>query len=303
MTNLPELFPGFETRTFTTSGAEIFARIGGSGPPLLLLHGYPQSHACWHKIAPGLAEAFTLVLPDLRGYGASSCPPPDQDHHVYAKRAMAQDMVEVMAALGFERFHLVGHDRGGRVAYRLALDHGERVERLAVLDIVPTAEVWSGFDAEDARGKFHWTFLAQAAPLPEAMIQASPVVWHEALLARWSASGGLSHFAPQALAHYRAFFTEPERIQAMCEDYRAGATIDRDLDEADRQAGRRIGCPTLAIWGGGRAIGTVSNASPLDIWRSWCPQVTGEALPCGHFLAEEAPDETLAALLRFLQAA
>ncbi len=301
MTDLPELFPGFEARSFTTGGAEIFARIGGSGPPLLLLHGYPQTHACWHKIAPRLAEAFTLVLPDLRGYGSSSCPLPDQSHSVYAKRAMAQDMVEVMAALGHERFRLVGHDRGARVAYRLALDHGARVERLAVLDIVPTADVWNGFDAKDARGKFHWTFLAQAAPLPEAIIEANPVVWHEALLARWSGSGEMSHFSREALAHYRAFFTEPERIMAMCEDYRAGATVDYALDEADREAGRRIACPTLAIWGGGRAIGTVSGANPLDIWRGWCTQVTGHPLPCGHFLAEEAPGETLSVLLPFLQ--
>ena len=303
MSDLPELFPGFEARRIATQGAEIFARIGGSGPPLLMVHGYPQTHACWHKIAGQLAEHFTVVLPDLRGYGASSCPVPDAEHHAYSKRAMAQDLVEAMAALGHERFRLVGHDRGARVSYRLALDHGERVERLAVLDIVPTGDVWNAFDAADARGKFHWSFMAQPAPLPEAMIEANPIAWHEGLIARWCGTGDLSPFSQEALAHYRASFTEPARIQAMCEDYRAGATVDHDHDETDRGAGHKIAGPTLAVWGGGRTVGIVSGSGPLETWRSWCTDVTGTPLPCGHFLAEELPEETLAALLPFLQGA
>lgn len=300
MSDLPELYPGFEIRRIATGGAEIFARTGGSGPPLLLVHGYPQSHACWHKIAARLAEHFSVVLPDLRGYGASSCPAPDPEHNVYSKRAMAQDLVEVMEALGHARFRLVGHDRGGRVAYRLALDHGDRVERLAVLDIVPTGDVWNAFDAVDARGKFHWSFLAQPAPLPEAMIAANPATWHEGLMARWSGTGDLSPFSDEALAHYRAAFTQPDRIEAMCEDYRAGATVDHAQDEADRDAGHKITCPTLAIWGAGRTVGTVTGAEPLDVWQRWCTDVTGGPLPCGHFLAEEAPEETLDKVLPFL---
>lgn len=298
MSGLPDLFPGFETRTIETSGAEIFLRLGGSGPPLLLLHGYPQTHVCWHKVAGGLAAHYTLVIPDLRGYGASSCPETDPEHLTYSKRAMAADMVEVMSALGHERFRLVGHDRGGRVAYRLALDHGDRLERLAVLDIVPTLDVWQEHGPRDALGKFHWALLAQPAPLPETLIGADPDYWLEHLLKAWNGAGDLTPFDAGALEHYRTCFREPERIHTTCEDYRAGATCDPEMDAQDRAGGRRITCPTLAVWGQARDKGFVSKA--LDIWQDWCTDVRGGPIACGHFLAEERPQETLEALLPFL---
>lgn len=299
MNTLPDLFPGFDERRIKTSGAEIFLRTGGNGPPLLCLHGYPQSHVMWHRVAPELAKHFTLVCADLRGYGASSCPPTDTAHETYGKRAMALDMVEVMAALGHDRFRLAAHDRGARVAYRLALDHGDKVERLAVLDIVPTLDAWVDFNAKGAMGKFHWTFLAQAAPLPETVIGADPVAWHETLMARWSAAASLTPFAEEAMAHYRSAFSDPAHIHAFCEDYRAGYTVDHASDRSDQEAGNTISCPTLVLWGGGRSVGTVSNT--LEVWQTWCEDVRGQALPCGHFLAEERPEETAALLSDFFQ--
>ena len=297
MSDLPELFPGFESRRIETSGAEIFLRTGGDGPPLLCLHGYPQTHAMWHRVAPVLSRHFTLVLADLRGYGASSCPASDPSHTPYGKRAMAQDMVEAMAKLGHDRFRLAAHDRGARVAYRLALDHEACVERLALLDIVPTLDAWDGFDPTGAMGKFHWTFLAQPEPLPETVIGAASQHWHETMIGRWSSAGDLSPFSPDALEHYRASFCDPSRIHASCEDYRAGYTIDRDLDQADRDAGRKIACPSLVLWGGGRSLGTVSNT--LQVWQQWCENVQGQAMECGHFIAEEMPEETARLLSEF----
>lgn len=297
-TDLPELFPGFERRTFTTRGAEIFARIGGSGAPLVLLHGYPQTHAMWHRMAPELAKHFTLVMLDLRGYGSSSVPADAPDHFSYSKRAMAQDVCDVMDTLGHRRFLVCGHDRGGRVAYRLALDAQDRVERLAVLDIVPTFDMWHRLTPQLALKTFHWTFLAQPAPWPERMIGVDPLAWLEAKVGDWNGIGGVSVFTPEALAHYRAFFAQPERLHATCEDYRAGASYDLRADEADRAAGKKIGCPVLALWGKVGIPGKTDG--PLAIWRTWCDNVEGRAINCGHFLAEEAPDETLAALLPFL---
>ncbi|HZV21696.1 MAG TPA: alpha/beta hydrolase [Hyphomicrobiales bacterium] len=295
---LPELFPGFEQRRFKTRGAEIFARIGGKGPPLVLLHGYPETHAMWHRMAPKLAEHFTLIIPDLRGYGSSSIPSSDPDHFSYSKRAMAQDVCDVMDALGHGSFFVCGHDRGGRVAYRLALDEPSRVLRLCVLDIIPTYEMWHRLTPELAMKVFHWTFLAQPAPWPEKMIGADPIGWLDEKIGAWNGTGGLSVFAPEALAHYRAFFSEPERLHATCEDYRAGATYDLKADEADKKAGKRILCPALALWGSAGIPGKTDG--PLAIWREWCADVKGEAIACGHFLPEEAPGETLAALRGFL---
>jgi haloacetate dehalogenase len=298
-TNLPDLFPGFQRRTFKTRGAEIFARVGGSGVPLVLLHGYPQTHVIWHRMAEKLAEHFTLVIPDLRGYGSSSIPADEPDHFSYSKRAMAQDVCDVMDELGHRRFLVCGHDRGARVAYRLALDSPERVERLAVLDIIPTFDMWHRLTPQLALKTFHWTFLAQPAPWPERMIGADPVAWLEEKVGDWNGIGGVSVFTPEALAHYRAFFTQPERLHATCEDYRAGATYDLRADEADRAAGRKISCPVLALWGKVGIPGKTDG--PLAIWRTWCDNVQGQAINCGHFLPEEAPDETLAALLPFLK--
>ncbi len=297
MTDLPELFPGFEARCVHTRGAEIFARLGGEGPPLVLLHGYPQTHAMWHRVAPELAKSFSLTIPDLRGYGSSSIPADSAKHFTYSKRAMAQDVCDIMDAQGHRQFLICGHDRGGRVAYRLALDEPGRVLRLAVLDIVPTYDMWHRLTPELAMKSFHWTFLAQPAPWPERLIGADPIGWLEDKLGSWNSSGAV--FAAGALEHYRAFFAQPERLHATCEDYRAGATYDLKADEEDREAGRKIACPTLALWG--TAGIPAKSDSPLGIWRSWCEDVRGEAINCGHFLAEEAPEATLAALIPFLQ--
>ncbi|MFA6264789.1 MAG: alpha/beta hydrolase [Pseudolabrys sp.] len=299
MPELAELFPGFAIHRAETSAGRIFARAGGGGAPLLLLHGYPQTHAMWHRIAPALAERFTLVMPDLPGYGASSVPQASADHAPYDKRSMAKALVEMMSALGHDRFHLCGHDRGGRVAYRLALDHAARVTRLATLDIVPTAEMWHAMDMKMAMKVYHWLFLAQPAPLPEMMIAKDPAYYLEWTLASWTKAKDLSAFDARALAHYRTAFAEPH-IHALCEDYRAGATTDLVNDDADRVAGRTIGCPMLALWG---AAGIPSETSgPLDIWRRWAPRVQGHAIDSGHFMPEENPGETASALLEFFGA-
>jgi haloacetate dehalogenase len=298
MSTLPDLYPGFaERRIETAANVAIHLRTGGSGPPLLLLHGYPQTHAMWHRLAPELARHATLVIPDLRGYGASSAPPGDAEHTAYSKRAMAQDCVAVMRTLGHERFAVAGHDRGARVAYRLALDHPEAIARLAVLDIIPTGEVWRRAGAEWALRAYHWPFLAQPAPMPETLIGKDPVYYLEHTLASWARPRNLSPFAPEALQHYRALLQDPARVHAACEDYRAGATIDRTLDDADLAAGRRIACPTLVLWASHYLAG-----SPLDIWRAWCTDVAGVAIASGHFLAEENAQDTLAALIPFLTA-
>ncbi len=300
MTAMSDLYPGFREVHHALGDAKIYARVGGSGPPLLLLHGYPQTHACWHKIAPDLARNFTLVVPDLRGYGRSRGPAvSDEAHLAYSKRAMAADMVALMRLLGHERFAVVSHDRGARVGYRLALDHPDRVTRLVTLDIVTTLDAWTDMNMANAVGRFHWPFLARPAPFPETMIGHDPVYFLDYLLAQWTATKDLSAFDPRALADYRTCFSKPEVIHASCEDYRAGAGCDPELDAADRKAGRQIGCPMLAIWGASRKSGFVNK--PLDTWRSWCPQVIGGPIESGHFLAEEAPAETVAAIMPFLK--
>ena len=290
------MFEGFTERRIATSGAEIHAVVGGDGPPLALLHGYPQTHVMWHRVVPRLAEAFTVVAPDLRGYGRSSKPPGGEGSANYAKRAMARDVVEVMAALGHDRFLLAGHDRGGRVAYRLALDHPDRVRRLATLDIMPTLEQFERMDRRGALGSFHWFLLAQPSPLPERLIGGDPVSFLHDLLSRWS--GAESPFAPEAMADYERSFRDPETVRATCDDYRAGATIDCDLDAADRDAGRRIACPMLALWGD---RGGDRRAVMMEVWERWATDLRGAAIPCGHFLPEEAPSETAAALLDFFR--
>jgi haloacetate dehalogenase len=289
------MFEGFKHVRITTKEAEIDTVTKGSGPPLLLVHGYPQTKAMWHKIAPGLAERFTVVATDSRGYGASSRPPAGDDHTGYSKRRMAVDLIEVMAALGFDRFAVAGHDRGGRVAYRMALDHPRRVTRLAVLDIVPTYEQFAAVDRQAALGSFHWYFLAQPAPFPERLIGADPEYFIRHMLGSWAGTPG--HFSDEALAEYVRCFKDPDVIHASCEDYRAGAFVDCQLDEADLKAGRKIACPVLAIWGDrGRPH---KRRQVMETWQRWADDVRGEGLPCGHFLPEEAPAETRAALERF----
>jgi len=293
-----DLFPGFETRTIETIGAEIFLRVGGSGPPVLMLHGYPQTHAMFHKIAPDLARNFTVVVPDLRGYGDSSCPANDPDNFTYSKRAMGQDMVHVMQALGFTLFNVVGHDRGGRVAYRMALDYPERVQRLAVLDIVPTHAMWHGLSVDLAMKVYHWLFLAQPSPLPEMLIARAPNDYQDYTMATWTKTHDLSAFAEDALRHYHRFFADPAHIKATCDDYRAGQTYDLHADEADFEAGNKITCPLFALWGDAGIPG--ETESPLEIWRQWGSRVSGMAIDSGHFVAEENPEATLLALVQFL---
>ena len=293
------MLEGFATRRIDTSEASIHLAFGGAGPPLLLLHGYPQSHVCWHLVAPRLARHFTVVCPDLRGYGESRGPAEDTaDHAAYSKRAMARDQVAVMSALGFERFGVTGHDRGGRVAYRLALDHPERVSRLALLDIVPTAEMVARVDRILAYGSYHWFFLAQPFDLPERLIAADPDFYLDWTVASWAGEGAA--LAPDAMAHYRAAFRNPAVIHAVCEDYRAGLGIDAELDAADKQAGRRIACPLLVLWGERRPERKADQW--LSIWREWASQVEGGPVTSGHFLAEERPDEIAARLERFFGA-
>ncbi len=296
--SLADLFPGFATHRIRTDGAEIHARSGGSGPPLLLLHGYPQSHVNWHKVAPELSRHFTLVIPDLRGYGESTGPADDPEHMGYSKRAMGNDFVHVMKTLGHERFGIVSHDRGARVGYRLTLDHPERVERLATLDIVTTLDAWTDMNMDNAVGRFHWPFLARPAPFPETMIGQNPKYFLDYILSQWTRAKDLSAFDPRALAHYHHHFAKQSVIHASCEDYRAGASCDPAIDAKDKAAGRHITCPMLALWGGQRKHGFVNK--PLETWRTWCPHVKGEPVESGHFMTEEAPKETLAALMPFL---
>jgi haloacetate dehalogenase len=300
MPELADLFPGFASRRIATSIGEIFARVGGSGPPLLLLHGYTETHVMWHRVAPALAQHFSLVIPDLPGYGFSAVPQADANHAPYDKRSMAKAMVEVMAKVGHKRFRLAGHDRGGRAAYRLALDHPDRVERMATLDIVPTYDMWHGMDSNMAMKVWHWPFLAQPAPLPEMLIENAPVAYLEWKLVSWAKAKNLSAFDPRALEHYRVSFSDPARIHAQCEDYRAGYGADLANDEADRAAGKTIACPMLALWGG---VGIASETGgPLKIWRQWAPQAKGKLIDSGHFLTEENPHATATALLDFFTA-
>jgi haloacetate dehalogenase len=284
------MFDGFETLDVDTGEIRIHARRAGSGPPLLLLHGYPQTHVMWHAVAPALAEDFTVVVADLRGYGESDKPRTTADHWPYCKRAMARDQVAVMHALGFDRFSVCGHDRGARVGYRMALDHPERVQRLAVIDIVPTGEAIARANREFGLGYWHWFFLARPQPLPERLIAADPDAYYTHFDAEF--------FDPDAVAAYRRNGEDPAAIHAMCEDYRAAMTLDYAHDLADRGRKRRIGCPVLALWGERWHLEDWYDV--LAIWRDWASDVTGRALDCGHYVAEERPDETLAELRAFL---
>jgi len=281
------MFDAFTLEMVETDEAVIRVRHGGSGPPLLLLHGHPQTHVMWHRVAPLLARNFTVVATDLRGYGDSSKPPTTPDHAPYSKRRMARDQIAVMRRLGFEQFFVAGHDRGGRCAYRMALDHPERVRKLAVLDIVPTGEAYRRANMAFGLGYWHWFFLAQPYDLPERMIGADPDAYY--LRQRHL-------FAPEALEDYVRCFHNRDAIHAMCEDYRAGATIDFTLDEADR-GNRRIACPVLALWGRRGMLERWYDV--LAIWRDWADDVRGRALECGHFLPEEAPEDTYTALHQF----
>lgn len=279
-------FEGFTLETVRLSAGGFRLRRGGAGPPLLLLHGNPQTHAMWHKVAPALARRYSVVCPDLRGYGRSPKPPASADHAAYAKREMARDMVELMARFGHERFFLAGHDRGARVAHRLALDHPERVRRLAVLDIIPTLEHFERADMKFGLGYYHWFWFAQPHPFPETLISAAPEEWFFAHTSREPKSRDFFH--PEALADYLAAARDPEMIRGMCEDYRAAASIDLEHDRASRAEGRKVACPLLVLWGTKAKIEAWYDAPA--VWRQYAAQsVEGGGLPCGHYLAEEAP--------------
>lgn len=292
------MFEGFTSHTVPVgNGIEIAAVVKGEGPPLLLLHGFPQTHACWRKIAPALTERFTVVAADLRGYGASSKPPGGGDHAAYSKRAMATDQVALMRTLGFDRFRLVGHDRGGRVAHRLALDHPEAVKRLVMLDICPTAAMFEATNQEFATAYYHWFFLIQPPDIPERMIANNTHYYIRQTIASWSKTEGA--FDEAILRHYVESYFDPAAIHAACEDYRAAASIDLVHDAASDAAGVRIVVPMLALWGSRGTVGRM-----FDVPATWAAksdgEVRGRAIDCGHFLPEEAPGATLNALLDFL---
>ena len=280
-----------------TGEVTVHAAVGGEGPPVLLLHGFPQTHVMWHRIAPALAEQHTVVAADLRGYGDSSKPPSGEDHAGYSFRAMAADQHALMAELGHERYAVAGHDRGARVAHRLALDAPDAVTRVALLDILPTAHVYDSVDRRLATAYYHWFFFIQRAPVPERLIAGDPVGYLHSLLGGWGS--GSDVYDPGALKEYERCFLDADARHAMLEDYRAGASVDYDLDTADAAAGRRVEAPVLVLWGSRSVVGR-SPTDPVEVWRSRARDVTGRSVDAGHFLAEERPAETLAALQEFL---
>lgn len=287
------MFVGFETSEIEGDGARIHVTHGGAGPPLLLLHGYPQTHVMWHKTVSALAENFTVIAPDLRGYGDSDKPPTDDAHAPYSFRAMAADQVAVMRALGHEQFFVAGHDRGGRVGHRMALDHRDRVTRLAVLDIVPTLKIYSDVSRGLATDYYHWFFLIQPHDFPERLLGADPEYYIHKKVGQWSA--GSDVFSPEATAEYVRCFSDPATIHATCEDYRAGASIDLDHDREDLNT--PLGCPLLVLWGAKGAM--ERNYDVLASWRERATDVRGKALDCGHFLPEEKPEEVVSELMSF----
>jgi haloacetate dehalogenase len=294
------MFDGFEALTVEVGETTIFLRRKGIGRPLLLLHGFPQTHLMWHRVAPVLAEDFAVVCADLRGYGASGKPPSAKDHAPYAKSAMALDMVRLMETQGFPRFAVVGHDRGGRVAYRMALDHRQRIERLAVLDIIPTGEALRRADARLALGYWPWSLLAQPEPFPETLISGNPQVIVDNALGGWGSDE--TCFPPAIRTGYIDALRDPKAVHAICEEYRAAATLDFAKDVEDRTAGRRIGCPVLALWSEGGPLDDWYNdaGGPLGIWKEWAPQVSGRPIRGGHFFPEQNAHETIEELRAFL---
>lgn len=289
------MFDGFTTHRIPTSGATLHLRRGGRGDPLLLLHGYPQTHVMWHRVAPMLAQQFTVICPDLRGYGDSDKPEPHPSHCTYAKRETARDLVEMMEALGFSRFYAAGHDRGGRVLHQLLLDDPDRVSKAAVLDIVPTRKILETVDATLATAYSHWFFLIEPYPIPERLIASDPAFYLRAKLRQWSADP--EAFAPEAIAEYVRCFRNPATIRATCEDYRAAASLDLEREAA--AGARKIQCPLLVLWG---AKGVMERCyDVLETWRERAVTVEGRSLPCGHFIPEERPEDTARSLLAFFR--
>jgi haloacetate dehalogenase len=295
------MMDGFKRSEIKTGGARIVTVTGGSGPPVLLMHGNPFTHLSWLKVAPALAREFTVVATDLRGYGDSEKPPGGEDHSGYSFRAMAQDQVEVMAALGYERFFAAGHDRGARVLHRMCLDYPQKITRAAILDIIPQHYLYNNINMQWATFSWHWFFNIQPYDMPERMMGADPDWFIEKKLAK--TKQGLSFFDKDALVEYKRCFRDPATIHAICEDYRAAAGIDLDMDAKDFEAGRKIECPVLLLWGATGGVGRNSKPSPGEIWQRYASNiVAAKALPCGHYLSEEAPTETTAALRAFFAA-
>lgn len=290
MISLIDLFPGFASKRIATSSGELFIRVGGRGQPLLLLHGYPQTHVMWHRVAADLAQHFTVVVADLPGYGASDVPKTNADHTPYTKRAMAAAMVELMEKLGYSHFALAGHDRGGRVAYRMALDHPQPLTKVIVLDILPTYDYWMEINRNSALKIFHWSFLAQPYPVPEQLLDGKTDTFFGPIFGE--------KFDPRAAEHYLAALRDPLRVHGLCEDYRAGAYADFEHDKVDIEGRKKISIPLHVIWGT-KGIAS-ATADPLRTWSKWATKVTGEPVDAGHFMCEESPDDTKAALLRFL---
>ncbi len=295
------MIDGFTQSRVKTNGLELSVHRGGTGAPLILLHGYPQNHHCWAHVAPTLAEYFDVIVPDLRGYGDSDAPEDDAAHSVYSKREMARDIVGLMEALDLQKAHVLGHDRGGRVAYRMALDHPERIDRLGIIEIVPTGDFWAAWGADLAIKAYHWTFLAQPAPLPERMIGADPEGYIDWTLKSWTLADSLSVFPDASLASYRAQSRDPARLHAMCADYRAGASFDKALDEADKAAGRKITAPLMFLYANGGF--PAKTGDPAGLWRAWAENVQTATCESGHFAMEENPDAVLRAFLPFFQGA
>ncbi|MCX4163409.1 MULTISPECIES: alpha/beta fold hydrolase [Paraburkholderia] len=291
------MFNDFQPVAVEVDGITIRAVRGGHGPALLLLHGHPQTHAIWHKVAPTLAKQFTVIAADLRGYGDSSKPPGLSDHSNYSKRRMAQDQVDLMRSLGFDSFAVIGHDRGGRVAARMALDHPHTVERLVTLDVAPTLAMYEQTSLEFARAYWHWFFLVRPAPFPETLIRADADLYLKQTIGARSA--GLKPFTGEAYAEYLRCLQDPATAHGICEDYRASIGIDLEHDRADLAAGREIECPFVALWGADGVVGQCFD--PLAEWRRWSRDVSGAALPCGHYIPEEAPEVLLERVLPFLQ--
>lgn len=294
------MIDGFTAARVDCGDITLSVHRAGKGTPLILLHGYPQNHRCWARVAPALAEHFEVIVPDLRGYGDSDAPPDDADHTVYSKRRMAADIAGLMDTLDLPAAHILGHDRGGRVAYRFALDHPDRLLKLGIIEIVPTGDFWDAWTADLAMAAYHWTFLAQPAPLPERMIGADPATYIDWTLAQWTLGKSLGVFDETALTSYRAQALDPDRLHAMCADYRAGATFDRALDAADKAARRQIAAPLHFLYA--QSGFPARTGDPLALWRAWAPQVTGGSCTSGHFAMEENPQAVLDAFLPFFGA-
>jgi haloacetate dehalogenase len=293
------MIPGF-TQSFVQCGdVQLSVHRAGQGTPLILLHGYPENHHCWEQVAPAFIQDFDVIIPDLRGYGDSDAPADNADHSMYSKRQMAADIAALMDALNIDQAHVLGHDRGGRVAYRFALDHPERLHKLGIIEIVPTGDFWANWDANLAMKAYHWTFLAQPAPLPERMIGADPSGYIDWTLAAWTLGKSLDIFSHTALASYRGQASDPAHLHAMCADYRAGATFDKALDEADRSAGRKINAPFHFLWAEGGF--PAQTGDPAALWAPWVADMTDAACVSGHFAMEENPTAVIDNFLPFFR--